>query len=424
MANGFSREEIVMFDRLLEGFEDALVYSKMAKVTLTNQEQMERTGDIMWFPMPYIMNTYSGNDATSSFNDVVQLSVPGVINTQKHAAFKLTARELRDPQQRDRITDAAKQRLASDINISAMNTAALLGSVWVKRPSAATGYDDISLADAAFTEQGIPRDDRVIAIPPRTYNLMAGTLGKPQTSGLQKTATAFEKAYLGDVAGFETFKADYGYRLAAKAGTVTISNATPLYYTPTAGTTTAGIGTLNADNRFQIVTLTVGAGTLAVGDVFTLPSVNAVHHIAKTDTGQLKTFRIVEQVTGSAGATGTYKITPPIISATGGTAPELQYKNVTAAPTNGDSLTFLNTVAAEVTPFWQGDALQILPGRLAPQQNAGMDVISATTSDGFQLTMTRQASITDLTTKYRVDALWGILAANPEMMGGMQFSQT
>lgn len=424
MANGFSKEEVVMFDRLLEGFEDALVISKMSKVTQTDQRTMERTNDIIWFPQPYIMATYSGNDASSNFKDVAQLSVPASINNQRHAPWVLTARELRDPQQRDRITEGARQRLASDINVSALTTAALFGSVAVTRSVAATGYDDISLCDAAFTEQGIPRDGRVMGLPPRTYNLMAGEIAKPQTSGLQKAATAYEKALLGDVAGFDTYKTDYGYRLPAEASTtVAIQDTKPLYYTPTAYETLAGRGSINIDNRFQQIDITVGSGAVAVGDIFTLSGVNAVHHIAKTDTGQLKTFRVTRIVSG-AGGTGTIEITPPIISGTGGTGPELQYKNVTAAPVDGATLTFLNTVAAEVTPFWQGDALQILPGRLEPQRDAGMAVISATTTDGFQLTMTRQGAINDLTTKYRVDAIWGVLAANPEMMGIMLFGQT
>jgi hypothetical protein len=424
VANGFSREEKVMFDAVLEGFEDALVISKMAKVTQTDQQQMERTGDIIWFPQPYIMTSYSGNNATSNFKDVVQLSVPASINNQRHVPWTLNARELRDPVQRESLTRSAKQRLASDINQSAMTAAALYGSVWVKRTAAASGYDDVALAEAAFTEQGIPMDGRVMALPPRTYNSMAGNIAKPQTSGLQKTATAFEKAYLGDVAGFETFKTDAFYRLTAKAGTtVAIQDTKPLYYTPVAYTETAGVGSLNVDNRFQTIDITVGSGTVKVGDVFTLPSVYALHHISKQNTGQLKTFRIVEIVSG-AGGSGSVKITPPIISGTGGTGPELQYQNVSAAPADGDALTFLNTVDAEVTPFWQGDALQILPGRLAPQTDAGMAVLSATTSDGFQLTMTRQGEINQLTTKYRIDAIWGVLAANPEMMGGMQFSQS
>lgn len=422
MANGFSREEVVMFDRLLEGFQDALVISKMAKVTMTDQQTMERTGDIIWFPYPYIMATYSGNDATSNFKDVVQMSVPGVINQQRHAPWVLTARQLRDAQQAGRLTDGAKQKLASDINIQASNTAALLGSVVVKRTTAPTGFDDVSLADAAFTEQGIPRDDRKMGLPPRTYNSMAGNLAS-RTLDNSKSLKAYERAMLGDVSGFDTWKTDYGYRLAAATATgVTIENTKPLYYTPVAYTETPGIGSLNVDNRFQTIDVTVTGSTIKVGDAFTIVGVNAVHHIAKTDTGQLKTFRVVEIVSG-AGGTGTIKITPPIISATGGTGPELMYQNVTAAPVDGASLVFLNTTAGEVTSFWQGDALQILPGRLAPAVNSGMAVMSATTDNGFQLVMTRQGEINQLTTKYRVDAIWGTLAANTEMMGIELFSQ-
>lgn len=424
MANQFSREEIVMFDRMLEGFQDALVASKMATVVNLNQTQMERTGDVMWFPQPYIMPAFSGNDASSNFKDVVQLAVPGQINQQRHTPWILTARELRDAMQEGRIRDGAYQRLASEINVNVLQTASLYGSVVVKNAAAPTGFDNVALADAAFTEQGIPRDTRMMGLPPRTYNSMAGNLASRVLDN-SKSLKAYEKAYLGDVAGFDTYKLDYGYRLGAAAGTgVTITNTQPLYYTPSGYTaSTNGLVSNNVDNRFQTISIAVTSGTVAVGDCFTIAGVNAVHHIAKTDTGQLKTFRIVEIVTG-AGGTGTVKITPPIISGTGGTGPELQYKNVTAAPSNGANITFLNTVAGEVTPFWQGDAMQILPGRLAPRTDSGMAVLQATTDNGFQLTMTRQGEINTLTTKYRVDAIWGSFAANPEMMGIELFSQT
>lgn len=425
MANQFSREEIVMFDRLLEGFQDALVASKMATVVKLDQTQMERTGDVMWFPQPYIMPAYSGNDATSNFKDVVQLSVPGQINNQRHTPWILTARELRDAQQEGRIRDGAYQRLASEINVNVNQTAALYGSVVVKRTTAATGFDDVAIADAAFTEQGIPRDSRVMGLPPRTYNNMASNLASRVLDN-SKSLKAYEKAYLGDVAGFDTYKMDYGYRLAAATATgVTITNAQPLYYTPAGYTaSTNGLASVNVDNRFQIISIAVTGNTVKVGDCFQFAStVNACHHIAKTDTGQLKTFRITRIVTG-AGGTGTVEITPPIISGTGGTGPELQYQNVTAPPTNGLGITFLNTVSAEVSPFWQGDAMQILPGRLAPRTDSGMAVLQATTDNGFQLTMTRQGEINTLTTKYRVDAIWGAFAANPEMMGIEIYSQT
>lgn len=429
VANGFSKQETVMFDKMLEGFDDALVVSRMATVTDTDQTTMERTGDFLWFPQPYIMTSYSGNDATNNFKDVTQLSVPAAINSQRHVPWVLTARQLRDAQQEGRLSNGAKQKLASDINIDVMNLASNYGSVVIKRTVAATGFDDVAQADAAFTEQGIPRDTRVMGLSPRDYNNMASNLAKPQTSGLPKTATAYEKALVGEVSGFDTYKMDYAQRLnlAVPGAGVTITNTLALNYVPVATVAfVGGSGFANVDNRFQTISVTVGAaGALKAGDAFTIAGVNAVHHITKQDTGQLKTFRVVSITTGggTAGA-NTVLICPPIISNDGANPSTAQYQNVAAAPTNGAALTFLNTASAYVNPFWQGDAVQILPGRLAPATDSGMAVMRGSTSQGFELVMTRQGEINQLTTKYRFDAIWGAFAANPEMMGIELFSQT
>ena len=73
---------------------------------------------------------------------------------------------------------------------------------------------------------------------------------------------------------------------------------------------------------------------------------------------------------------------------------------------------------------WQGDAVQIFPGRLAPAPNSGLATMTGTTDTGFGLLMTRQGEINTLTTKYRFDAIWGTLVAQPEMAGIELFSQT
>jgi hypothetical protein len=423
MPNGFLKEECVIFDNMLEGYDDALVASRAAVVTKFDQLQMERTGDIMWLPQPYIMTTYAGNDATSNFKDVTQLSVPAVINTQRHAPWVMTARELRDGQQETRLSKAAYQRLSADMNVDVMTVASLFGTLVNKRNVAATGFDDIQLADALFTEQGIPREDRKFLASPRDYNNMAADLAKVKTSSAAAALTAYEKAIVPDIAGFDLYKMDYAYRLTAAAGVTVTLNGANQFYTPAAATLTAGRGSLNVDNRFQTITISVASGTVKVGDAFTIAGVNACHHITKQDTGQLKTFRITAILTG-AGGSGTVQITPPIISNGGATNAEAMYQNVTATPANGAAITFLNTVTASVNPFWQGDAVQILPGRLAPAPDSGLAVMRGATDQGFELVMTRQGGINDLSTKYRVDALWGTVAAQPEMMGITLFGQT
>jgi len=423
MANAFNKEERVAFENLLEGFQDQLVLSKNVSIFNTNSTEMERTGNAIWRPQPYIAQSFSGTDMTNNFKDYTQLAVPATLGYSKSVPWTLTATELRDALQEGRLGDAAKQKLASDINVAVNSVATAYGSVVVKRSTAAAGYDDVALIESAFNELGVPNYERYAAFSTRDYNGMASNLaGRGTMQG--KPTTAYEKSYVGNVASFETFKMDYAPRLTAAAGvTCTITNGSALYYTPKATSTAATGEVSNVDNRFQTISINVTSGTVKVGDCFTIAGVNAVHHITKQDTGQLKTFRVTAIVTG-AGGTGTVQITPPIISNGGSTDAEAIYQNVSATPSNGAAITWLNTVAAYQNPFWQKDALELLPGRYAVPNDAGAAVLRATTDQGIELVMQKFYDINTMKTKYRVDTLFGVVNKQPEMSGIILFSQT
>lgn len=421
MPNAFSKEERVAFENILEGFQDALVLSRNVSVYNTDQSMMERANDVIWRPMPYVAQSFSGTNQTSNFKDYTQLAVPASINTSRSAPWKMTARELRDALQEGRMGDAAKQKLASDINVSLMTVAANFGSLVVKRTAAASGFDDLAAADALMNETGVQQFDRFAALSSRDYNNMASNLANRGTM-TGKPTTAYERAYVGNIAGFETFKLDYANSLAVRAGTTVSINGANQYYTPKATSTAVTGEVANVDNRFQNINITVGSGTVKVGDAFTIAGVNAVHAITKGDTGQPKTFRIVGIVSG-AGGTGTVTITPPIISGGGSTDAELQYKNVTATPANGAVVTFLNTATASVNPFWQKDSLEILPGRYMVPADAGVAVMKASTDQGIEVVMQKQYDINTMDTKYRLDVLYGVVNKQPEMSGILLFGQ-
>ena len=429
MANAFSKEERVAFENILEGFNDALVMSRNVSVYNTDGEMMARTNDQIWRPMPYIATSINGAprvDISTSFGDFTQLAVPATIGFSKTVPFALDAKELRDQLQEGRLGDSAKQKLASDINVAIMNVAAAQSTLVVTRSNAAGGYTDVAECDAAFNEQGVQMFDRYLALSSRSYNGMASDLaGRETMTG--KPTTAYEKSYVGTVAGFETYKMDYANRILGNVtpvGDITINGANQ-YYTPRA-TSTAGTGeTANVDNRYQslAVTLAVGA-VLRVGDAFTLANVNSVHHITKGDTGQKKTFRVIS-ITSGGGTAGNnvVVISPPIISAQGGTDAELQYKNVTATPAAGSTVTILNVDAADINCFWQKDALEILPGRYSIPANAGVDLMRGTTDQGIELVMQKFYDINTAVTKYRMDTFFGVVNKQPEMSGIMLFNQ-
>lgn len=422
MANAFSKEERVAFEDILEGFNDSLVMSRNVSIYSTNDTDMERSADSLWRPQPYIAQSFNGTDQTANFKDYIQLSVPSSLGFSKSVPWTLTAKELRDALQEKRLGDAAKQKLASDINVAIMNVASGQGTLVIKRTTAATGFDDVALMDTIMNEQGVQPFDRFAAFSSRDYNGMAGNLAARQTMQ-GKPVTAYEKAYVGLISGFETFKLDYANRLLAAAGVTVTVNGANQYYTPKAVSVASTGETANVDNRYQNLAITVTSGTVRIGDCFTLAGVNAVHHITKGDTGQLKTFRVTGIVSG-AGGTGTVQISPPIISGAGGTDAELEYQNVTATPASGAAITFLNTVTAAINPFWQKDALEILPGRYEVPTDAGTAVMRAKTDQGIELVFQKFYDIDTMRTKYRLDTLFGVVNKQPQMSGIILFSQT
>lgn len=420
--HSFSKEEKVAFDQLLEGFNDALILSRNISTYRTDATMMARTGDVIWRPRPYVGVTYDGIDQTANFATHTQLSVPATLGFWKSAPWTMNPKELRDALQEQRLNDAARDKLSSDINVSVMSLAALTGTMVVKRTTAASGYDDVAEADAAMNEVGIAMDARYLALSSRDYNKMASNLAARQTM-TGKPVTAYERSYVGTVAGFETYKLDYAQRLTAKGATTVAVSGANQYFVPRATSTASTGERANVDNRYQNLTITVGSGTVAVGDCFTIEGVNSVHHITKQDTGQLKTFRVTGIVSG-AGGSGVIQISPPIISGGGGSVAELAYQNVSATPGATAAITFLNTVTASVNPFWHRDSLEILPGRYEVPTDAGMGVIRASTDQGIEVTMSKQIDINTLVVKYRLDVFWGLCNKNPEMNGIMLFGQT
>lgn len=422
MANTFSKEERVAFELLLEGFQDALVLSRNVSTYSTDQVTMERTSDTIWRPQPYISQSFDGQDQTNNFKDYTQLSVPARIGYAKSVPFVLTAKELRDALQEQRLGQSAKQKLASDINVAVMNVAAQQGTLVVKRTSAASGFDDVAQCEAIFNEQGVMDFERYLALSTRDYNGMASNLAGRQTMQ-GKPVTAYEKAYVGTVASFETYKLDYANRLAAAAGgagiTISTLDAAGNYYVPKA-TSTASTGEVgNVDNRFQTITVLTTAN-VAAGDAFTIAALNAVHHITKGDTGQLKTFRVISVDSGT-----TMTISPPIISNQVANDASAEYQNcVINTKAANSAIVFLNTVAAYANPFWQKDAIEILPGRYAVPSDAGVAVMRASTDQGIELVFQKWYDINTMKTKYRIDTLFGVVNKQPEMSGILLFSQT
>jgi hypothetical protein len=428
MAVNIPKSEEVAFNDILAGFDDMLVVAQeVEKFNLPGgPADQQRYSDKVWRPMPFIPAVYDGFDQSSNFGDMTRLAVPVTVGIHKVTPIKIGPKDGRDEATIARYFQDAATSLASTVNLSVFTTAINNASIVSKRTVAATGYDDLAAMNAIFTEQGLPGTNRKAFYSARDYLNMAGTIARPGTSGSPLAQSAYERAYVASIGGFDLFENDQTYILPAAAGVgVTITNTQPLYYTPVASTADTDGNTTNVDNRRQIISIAVTSGTVKVGDAFTIADVDSLHHISKQDTGQLKTFRITRIVTG-AGGTGTVEITPPIISGGGGTRAEAEYKNVSATPTNGAAITFLNTVAAPVNLFFLPGGIELIPGSYAVNPDDGWSVVAKGTTPklGLPLSYVRQGAINDLSVKARLEVDYGVGVTNPEMVGIQLFNQT
>lgn len=422
------KQVVTAFDNMLEGFDDQLVIAQeVSKYNMPGGPQgQQRMADKVWRPQPYIPAVYDGFDQTSNFGNITQLAVPVSVGIHKVTPVSIGPKDGRDQENVDRYFRDASLSLASQVNLSVFNVAANWATLVSKRTVAATGFDDLADMSAIMVEQGVPNFDKKAFYSARDYLKMAGNIAKPATSDSPLARSAYERAYVKSIGNFDLFENDQNKILPAASATgVTITNTQPLYYTPVAATLDVDGNPTNVDNRVQTISIAVTSGAVKVGDAFTLASVNSIHHISKGDTGQLKTFRVMKILTG-AGGTGTVQISPPIISGTGGTRAELEYKNVTQAPANGAAVTFLNTVAASVNLFFHKRAIELIPGTYAVDEDAGWKVARRGTTPklGLPITLTGQGDINTLNAKWRLDIDYGIGALQPEMIGMQLFGQS
>ena len=419
-TNTFSKEERVAFEDILEGFNDACVISKNVAKFGTSATLMERAQDTIWRPVPYILNSQTRTVGSAiTAQDVKQLSVPSTIGYSPSVPWTMTALQLRDALQEGRLGKAAYQRLSSDVNTAVRDVVSLQGTIVSAISGAAGDYDDVSTVESLLNEMGISEEERYLALTTRDYNGLAGNLaGRATMTG--KPTSAYERSYVGQIAGLETYKIDAGYRLGANGATVTIAtNGAQVRYAPLASESTTA-GEINVDNRYQSVTVSTTSGVTA-GDAFTIAGIEAVHHITKESTGQLKTFRVISVDDGT-----TMTISPPMIGANSTPGDEeLAYKNINVASTSATaSITFLNDTATGVNPFWTKESIELLPAAYSVPSDEGVNVMKGTTDQGLEVVMTKSFSQSTFVSTFALDVRYGVVNCAPEQNGILLFNQS
>lgn len=415
MANSFAKKIDVFFDDVVAGFDATNISSKNVSQYKAPAEALALNGQTFHRPMPLMTEIVDGRDITGQYKDLVELTVPATL-TESHirnVPVKLTGVDLNNPYAFDNIVKTSNILLSNKLDTLVANRIAERGTLAVINGGPIDTYDEAAEADALMLEQQATRGERIMLLNPRMAKNIAGNLAGRQTMNTAPM-NAYQRSTLQPIAGFDTFRVDYGKSITGSAGTgYLVSGAQS--YTPVS----ADVDGIPADNRTQTLVVKTGTGA-AVGDVFAIAGVDAVGHINKQSTGQPKTFRILA-ISGN-----NWTISPAIVPADGASAAQKAYANVTTGAAADAAITILNKKTSAASVFYEKSAIEIVHAdfNTEPFEASGKRVRKATTDSGIQIVMLSDSNVDTLAANYRLFVWANVEVLNPELAGIMLENQT
>lgn len=180
--------------------------------------------------------------------------------------------------------------------------------------------------------------------------------------------------------------------------------------------TATGIAVSGANQTGTTIQMTAsGAGTLTVGDVFTIAGVHSVNRITKVANPELQQFTVTAAASLSASAVAV-SIYPALVPAVGGNA--VQYQTCDASPANAASVTLLGTGFSggyRKNMVLRPEAVTMVSADLwMPQSGKGVIEASRETFDNISLRMITAYDPVGDQTYTRLDCLYGYLWVRPE----------
>lgn len=411
MANGFSKSQMIFFEKVIEGFNNANLTARNCDVFSPSMQDVEHSGLTIRRPVPMIGEVTTGRDVTGTYKDITELTVPMTLadgDVLNHP-FTLNAQELNDSARRDKAAKAAAQALSTKIDTLVSDKVSLFGSLVCTETSDFTDYSHLAKGATALAEREVNvSEERALALNPSMARMMANALAARTPGGTDVVMNAYERSVLPSVAGFETLQSNVITSLTGAADPVTAVSGANQRKTPTVFD---GTNSSAADNRYM--TLVVSDNLMANGDAFTIAGVNSVGMISKKDTGRLQTFRVI-----SGGGTANLVISPAIIPVDQAASAFKKYGNVTTTPADTAAITRLNSATKSPSIFWVKRAVTLFQGKFAIDDlGPTVAVTREVTDSGIELIFARQGSIDDLSAKYRLTCWVSANVLEPQMAG-------
>ena len=378
-------------------------------VNRSKEKYFGKIGDTISVKKPFRVKSASGRVLVKQ--PMVDQTVALKIDKQEHVGLEFTVRDrslsLHDFS--ERYLKSAVIQLAHKIDFSIYQELNRTTFFTNGVPGNGVTFNEIIDGRAYSTLTGHPDDGQTTVV---LNTLDAASHRKKLTTINNDTIvkSAIERAYLGNVAGYDLFE-------TAQVPTHTVGVATGTPVVSGAGQTGS---TLNTSGWTASTT-----GILKAGDVFTIAGVFSINPQTYQSTGQLQQFVVTADATsGASTGPAALSISPAINDGTltttdaeGNTVSLSAYQNVTAAPAASAPITVLGAGGSTRRNNFMlhKDAVTVAVIDMVLPQTAPVSKNVSDDESGLSIAMTGQYDITNQREIYRLDVLWGVANLYPEL---------
>lgn len=282
---------------------------------------------------------YTADGATRVNQDVEEKTTSITIDQRKHVSWKFSTEDLTlsIEQYSERYIKPAMITLANTIDRSLHS---LYTTVWNSVGTPGTtpaNFAAVAAAAQRLDEMAVPSDMRSMVTNPAAHYAIAGNQLTLDSIGAMGKS-AYERAMVGYVAGFDTFSTQN-----VQSHTVGVATGTPLVNGANQNVTYANATGANSQTLVTDGWTNSTTGILKAGDVFTIAGVFAVNPVpgegttGKTVLPYLQQFTVLADAdSGASTGPATLTISPAIITSG-------PFQTVSAAPADNAAITVLGT---------------------------------------------------------------------------------
>lgn len=405
-TNAFTNQTRIL-GLFVRNFMNEMVLGKKVDRQISETEfgGSNNTGGTVYVKRPVRATSTSGAKITEGqLTSIEQATVPVAVDQRKKVTFSVTQDEmaLNDLGLSNFLRPFARE-LVQDVETAIAGAYTAIPNAIGTPGSSPQSFLEVGSAFTRLMAMGVPTDDINAFYTPQAGLYIADALKASPDQGTAKTA--IQKAFIKNISNMNLYNCQ-----SLARHTTGIMTGTPLVNGASQNTTYA----LSKNTQTQTL-LTDGwtasqTGIMKAGDTFTIAGVYEINQGTRQALSNLQVFTVTADADSDAVGNNEASLTiSPAIITSG------PYQTVSAAPANNAAITVIGTgsTAYAQNMAFHRNAITLAFAKL-PELETGSGVKSMRYSeDGISMNYSIGSDISDLSSIYRFDILFGVKVQNP-----------